>query len=143
MSGTTVCMTAKKNHTLDEILLHLQTDTSLEFVARHSAGTGDSPVVLAVFEMYFIRIGSYASVSILFSEDAQTRTAPIIACGGGESISNTHMGKNAEESQNRNSSAFFLTFWARRSAPAQSDPALPRPDDTPCTASPSYSHPPA
>lgn len=53
-------------------------------------------VVLLSFEKYFFRNGSYASLTVMLTETADTQTADIIGSGGGEGLFNISWGANAD-----------------------------------------------
>jgi len=51
---------------------------------------------LLSFEKYFMRNGSYASLTVLLTENGNVQTADIIGSGGGEGIFNLSWGANSD-----------------------------------------------
>ena len=49
-------------------------------------------VLLLVYEKYFFRVNSYATLTILLTEQGETQTAQIVSSGGGNSMSNISLG---------------------------------------------------
>lgn len=57
-------------------------------------GSGD--VALLCFEKLFYRNGSYASLTVMLTDDGETQTADIIGYGGGEGLLNFSLGANRD-----------------------------------------------
>ena len=53
-------------------------------------------VMLLSFERYYWRNGSYASLTVMLTDDGQMQTADIVGSGGGEGLWNFSYGANAE-----------------------------------------------
>lgn len=97
MSGTKIQMTAVKQLTLSQIcqrLNQLNTADDVEQVAHLEHTAGDIQSVLLVYERYYARVSSYASLTILLTEHSQTQTADLVSSGGGDSYLNLSLGAN-------------------------------------------------
>ena len=57
---------------------------------------GNAFVMLLSFERYYWRNGSYASLTVMLTDDGQMQTADIVGSGGGEGLWNFSYGANAE-----------------------------------------------
>lgn len=55
---------------------------------------GEDSTMLLCFEKYFMRNGSYASLTVMLAEKGGVQTADIIATGGGSGILNISWGAN-------------------------------------------------
>lgn len=97
MAGTKIQMTAAKQLTLSQIcqqLNQLNTADDVEQVAHLEHSVGDVQSVLLVYERYYARVSSYASLTILLTEHGQTQTAALISSGGGDGYLNLSLGAN-------------------------------------------------
>lgn len=94
MAGTTVRMTAAKQHTLQEIHEKLHIIEGAEQVSKSVQTIHDVTIWTLVYEKYYFRTNSYASVAVVLTEYAQGQTACIVASGGGSGISNGSFGAN-------------------------------------------------
>lgn len=56
---------------------------------------GAMQTILYVFERFFVRTESMASLTVLFTNDGQRITADVIASGAGEGVLNVSWGANA------------------------------------------------
>lgn len=92
MGRTRVRMTGKKQRTLDQIVQSIQRSDDVELVAKRDHCFGDVHVCFLVYEMYFFRTGSYASLSVLLVEQGEEQTADIVTSGGGEGLLNASYG---------------------------------------------------
>lgn len=57
---------------------------------------GDRRVILAVFEKYFFRVGSYVSATLLLTAQEGQLVADVIGSGGGEGLFNISWGANSD-----------------------------------------------
>lgn len=97
MAGTKIQMTAAKHLTLSQIcqrLNQLNTASDVERVAHLEHSLGDVQSVLLVYERYYTRVSSYASLTILLTEHGQTQTADLVSSGGGDGYLNLSLGAN-------------------------------------------------
>lgn len=65
-----------------------------ELVYYNKRTLGSGKLVLLVYEKYYIRNGSYASLTILLTEENGMQTAEIVPSGGGEGLLNISYGAN-------------------------------------------------
>lgn len=66
-----------------------------ELVYYNKRTLGSGRLFLLVYEKYYIRNGSYASLTILLTEENGIQTAEIIPSGGGEGLLNLDRGSNS------------------------------------------------
>ncbi len=57
---------------------------------------GGGSVYFLSFERFYFRNGSYASLSVMLTDDGETQTADIVGSGGGEGIFNIGLGANTD-----------------------------------------------
>ena len=94
MAGTKIRMTASREHTLSDIHAKIHYIKGAEQVFHQEMRFDSTVVWLLVYEKYFLRINSYASLTVLLTEQENKQTAQIIASGGGNSMSNNSLGAN-------------------------------------------------
>ena len=94
MAGTDIQMTAQKQLSLPQICQKLNSIGDVERVAHIEHSDNDVHSVLLVYERYYVRVSSYASLTVLLTEHGQTQTADVIACGGGDGYLNFSLGAN-------------------------------------------------
>ena len=94
MAGTTIRMTAQKQYSLPQICQKLSSILDVERVAHIEHSAGDVQSVLLVYERHYLRVSSYASLTILLTEHGQTQTADLVSSGGGDSCLNLSLGAN-------------------------------------------------
>ena len=90
MASKKVEMQAKKQYELYEIESKIKTEfdnhmfSNIEFKDMILREFGETKTLLLIYENYFIRTGSYASLVIMLSEYQDYQCADIIATGGKE-----------------------------------------------------------
>lgn len=94
MAGITVHMRAKKQHSLQEIHQQVHLIAGAEQISKVDASIGDATLWLLVYEKYFFRSSSYASLTVLLSENEEEQTADIVSSGGGQGLANHSLGAN-------------------------------------------------
>lgn len=94
MAGATIRMTAKKQHTLQEIHKKLHIMKGAEQISKSAQTIHDVTIWTLVYEKYYFRTNSYASVTVVLTEYAQDQAACIIASGGGSGMVNSSYGAN-------------------------------------------------
>lgn len=85
MASKKVEMYAKKRYELDEIKNKIKEEfdkRKFEFKDEIIRELGDTKTLLLIFENFFLRTGSYASLVIMLSEYQGYQSADIIATGG-------------------------------------------------------------
>ena len=73
-------------------LLRYEVNADMIFGKPCQVGGGD--VALLCFERLFFRNGSYASLTIMLTDDGDVQTADIVGYGGGEGLGNFSWGAN-------------------------------------------------
>ena len=76
----------------DAVKKEFEYDT--EPVYETKKGFANGAVAMLSFEKYYLRNGSYASLTIMLTENDNVQTADIVASGGGEGILNWGWGAN-------------------------------------------------
>lgn len=99
MAGTRIYMTAEKKQSLSEIHAKIHYIEGAEQIFYKEMPFADGTVCLLVYEKYYFRNNSYASLTVLVTEQGTRQTAQIVATGGGASLSNTSLGANRNFAQ--------------------------------------------
>ena len=89
MASKKVEMYAKKRYELDEIKNKIKEEfdkRKFEFKDEIIRELGDTKTLLLIFENWFLRTGSYASLVIMLSEYQGYQSADIIATGGKKAL---------------------------------------------------------
>ena len=94
MAGTTIYMTSQKQKSLQEIHEKIHYIKDAQQVSKLAQTINDVTIWTLVYEKYFMRNGSYASVTVVLTDFGQEQTASIIAAGGGNGIVNLSFGAN-------------------------------------------------
>ena len=96
MSSVNITMKGNHSKSIQEISGVLKREINAELIAESQRNYGDVNIALLSFEKYFMRNGSYASLTVLLTEDEIKQTADIIGSGGGEGIFNLSWGANSD-----------------------------------------------
>ena len=94
MAGTKIYMTAERKHALSDIHAKIHYIKGAEQVFHQEMCFDNTVVLLLVYEKYFFRVNSYATLTVLLTEQGETQTAQIVSSGGGNSMSNISLGAN-------------------------------------------------
>ena len=94
MAGATVCMKAEKQCTLQKIHEKIHYIEGAEQISKSVCEVNGVEIWVLAYEKFYMRTGSYASLTITLTEYGQAQTACIIACGGGNGIVNNSFGAN-------------------------------------------------
>ena len=102
MSGISMRMRKEKKSELREIVSRLKRELTVEntalvtpeVVCEHWRESEGMKACLLAFERYYFRNGSYATLSIMFTETENEQTADIAGSGGGEGLLNISWGAN-------------------------------------------------
>lgn len=94
MAGTAIRMCAEGTCTLSEIHRKIHYIRGAEQVFHQELQFGDTNVCLLVYEKYYFRVNSYASLTVLLTQCGGRQAAQIIASGGGSAMSNVSLGAN-------------------------------------------------
>lgn len=86
----------KRNKNIEELAdaVKNEFEYDAELVYQTKKDFADGVVVLLSFEKYYLSNGSYASLTIMLTENYNSQTADIVASGGGEGILNWGWGAN-------------------------------------------------
>lgn len=96
MSCEVIKMTGRGAAGIQEMAKALKEALRDELISESWRSLDGASVVLLSFEKYFFRNGSYASLTVMLTETADTQTADIIGSGGGEGLFNISWGANAD-----------------------------------------------
>ncbi len=96
MSSVSIKMQGNNSKSIDEISSILQYEINANLIAENKRVFDNVNVILLSFEKYFMRNGSYASLTVLLTENGNVQTADIIGSGGGEGIFNFSWGANSD-----------------------------------------------
>lgn len=91
MAAVQIFMTAQ-GATLHKAHEKIHYITGAEAVFEKKQRFGETEVWLLVYEKYFFRVNSFASLTVLLTEEAGAQTAQMVVSGGGESMSNFSYG---------------------------------------------------
>ena len=94
MAGATVCMKAEKQYRLQNIHEKIHYIEGAEQISKSVCQVNGVEIWVLAYEKFYMRTGSYASLTITLTEYQQEQTACIIACGGGNGIVNNSFGAN-------------------------------------------------
>ncbi len=97
MSNQIIQMRNRRRWKSVEDLAHLlreEINADLIFEKPCQVGSGD--VALLCFERLFFRNGSYASLTVMLTDDGDVQTADIVGYGGGEGLLNFSLGANRD-----------------------------------------------
>lgn len=82
--------------TLGEQLGRELNNRGAEKIGENERFLGGSMAYFLAFERYYLRNGSYASLSIMLTESGNVQTADIVGSGGGAGIFNFSLGANTD-----------------------------------------------
>lgn len=96
MSSVNIKMKGNKVKSVKEVSRILESEIRAELVAKSQRSFDDANIILLSFEKYFMRNGSYASLTVMLTENEDVQTADIIGSGGGEGLFNISWGANSD-----------------------------------------------
>lgn len=94
MSGATIRMSAKKQNSLQEIHERIHYIEGAEQVSKTVQTIHDVTIWMLVYEKFYMRTGSYTSLTVVLAEHGQEQTACVVSSGGGEGMVNQSLGAN-------------------------------------------------
>ena len=94
MAGTTICMNAEREISLQEIYRKICSIEGIEQISKTIQIINDVEIWTLVYEKYYFRTGSYTSATIVLTEYEQNQTACIVSTGGGSGVVNFSFGSN-------------------------------------------------
>ena len=94
MAGATIRMTAKKQYSLQEIHEKIHYIEGAEQISKSAQTINDVTIWTLAYEKFFLRTGSYTSVTVVLTEYDAIQTACIVASGGGNGLVNHSYGAN-------------------------------------------------
>ncbi len=94
MAGVSIRMNTAQPCPLAKIHESIHSIPGMEQISKVVHTLPEAEIWLLVYEKYFIRSGSFASLSVLLTTQENRITADIVSAGGGESISNFSYGAN-------------------------------------------------
>ncbi len=96
MSATCIKLEGHNWSSLNEMAAALKEGISGELVLETYRHIDFVNIVILSFEKYFFRNGSYASLTVVLTENGEEKTADIVGSGGGEGFFNISWGANAD-----------------------------------------------
>ena len=94
MNGTTFSMTALRPCTMRQAHEAIHAIRGMEQVSAVTQQFSGETVLLLVYEKYYMRVGSFATLVVLLTQRGEALEAEIIASGGGRGIGNFSYGAN-------------------------------------------------
>ena len=94
MAGATVRMQAKKQKTLQEIHEKIHYIVDAEQISKSVDTVNDVTIWTLAYEKYYLRTGSYTSLTVVLTEYGEEQRACIVASGGGAGMVNHSFGAN-------------------------------------------------
>lgn len=94
MAGTRIRMISEKKLPLSDIHEKIHFIEGVEQVFQQEFCFDGTAALLLVYEKFYFRISSYASLTLLLTEQGDRQTAHIITSGGGSGIANSSLGAN-------------------------------------------------
>ena len=96
MSGVYIKMRGNSEVSILEIATHLKRElNTAELLCDNHRRIDFVSVHILTFEKYYFRNGSYASLTVVLTENGDEKTADIIGSGGGEGLFNISWGANS------------------------------------------------
>ncbi|MBR5806272.1 MAG: hypothetical protein IKY30_05830 [Oscillospiraceae bacterium] len=95
MNRTTVYMSAQKQKSLQEIYENLRT-IQADPVSKTEQTVNGVQIWALVYEMFYFRTKSYASLTVVLTEYEDRQTACIVGSGGGGGVFNVSYGANRD-----------------------------------------------
>lgn len=96
MAGTSIRMIGDGKCSLSDIHAKIHYIEGAEQVFHQELSFDSTDVWLLVYEKYYFRTNSYASLTILLTEQGTRQTAQIVATGGGSGMANNSLGANRQ-----------------------------------------------
>ena len=96
MGKTIVHMSAQKQKSLQEIHEVIHYIRGTEQVCKNVQNINGVEIWTLVYEKFFFRNGSYASLSIILTEFDNKQTAVLVGSGGGEGLFNFNWGADRD-----------------------------------------------
>lgn len=95
MASVTIRMKGHNAAGIETLADTLKKEINAELISEVWRNTDGMRVVLLSFERYYMRNGSYASLTVMLTENYYMQTADIVGSGGGEGIFNISWGANS------------------------------------------------
>ena len=85
---------------ITDLKMNLTREINAELVCDSWKYFENAVVVLLSFEKYYFRTGSYASLTVMLTQNENEQTVDIIGSGGGEGLFNISWGANSNFAEN-------------------------------------------
>ena len=99
MSATSIKMGGRSFTSIHEMAENIKREIRAELISESYRRIDYVNICILSFEKYFFRNGSYASLSVVLTENGDEKTADIVGSGGGEGLFNISWGANSEFAQ--------------------------------------------
>ncbi len=96
MERKSIILNSYKKDSLDDLVNALESDLSGTLVTRSNKVIGTTTIILVVFEKYYMRVGSYVSLTVLMLEDNSKQRIELTGSGGGNGIFGIDWGANQD-----------------------------------------------
>lgn len=96
MSGICVKMRGESDTSIMVMANTLKNKINAELLCERYHNIDAVNVRILSFEKFYFRNGSYASLTVVLTENGSSKTADIIGSGGGEGLFNISWGANSE-----------------------------------------------
>lgn len=96
MSGISIQMRGQSFDSIGDMADVLKKEVGAELISENYRRVGLVNICVLAFEKFFFRNGSYASLTVVLTEDGENKTADVIGSGGGEGLFNISFGANRE-----------------------------------------------
>ncbi len=95
MGNTVIKMSGSHTAGIKEIANAFRREIGADLVSESCQEFDGAAVILLCFEKYYFRNGSYASLTVMLTEQGEAQTADIIGFGGGTGLFNFSYGANS------------------------------------------------
>ncbi len=95
MDRENVVLRSGTKQPIDSLVALLDSKLSGDLVTRIDKTIASSKITLLVYEKYYMRVGSYVSLTVLIVEDETGQTIELIGSGGGNGIFGIDWGANS------------------------------------------------
>ena len=86
----------KREKSVADLAYLLRDEINADMIFGKPCQIGGGDVALLCFERMYFRNGSYASLTVMLTDDGTVQTADIVGYGGGEGVLNFSLGANRD-----------------------------------------------
>lgn len=96
MGSTVIKMKGRHDAGIGDLADLIRREIGADLISESRKEYCDGAVILLCFEKFYFRTGSYASLTVMLTEDNVQQTADIIGFGGGSGLLNFSYGSNSD-----------------------------------------------